>query len=74
MPDPLRAARKARGLSQGELAYLSGVSERTIRTMERAGGYDVGIDSLLAVVGVLGVPVGSVMRHPHRDGPWSLAK
>lgn len=70
IPGALREARKRRNMTQGDLAYMSGVAVRTIRTMEREGGADVMLDGVLRVCGVLRVPLGSVIRHPDRSGPW----
>lgn len=58
MPKPLidlgervRAARKARGLSQVQLAELCGISRRHISSIER--GSNFGVENLLRLMGVL---------------------
>lgn len=67
----LRAARQARRMSQAALSVATGVSEDTIQRMERDEGYDCHIDALLAIVSYIGVPLGSVIRHPRRSEPWN---
>lgn len=47
----IRAARKDAGLTQKDLAELAGVSERTLRDLERG----VGNPSFAAVVGIVNV-------------------
>lgn len=47
----IRAARKEAGLTQKELAELAGVSERTLRDLERGTGNP----SLAAVIGITNV-------------------
>jgi transcriptional regulator with XRE-family HTH domain len=66
----LRKARVAKQLTQAELELMSGVSTWKIQIMESDDGSDCRIDDLLSIVGVLGVPLGGVIRHPRREGPW----
>lgn len=70
IPEALRAAREKTGITQADLAFMTGVSARTIRSMEQPGGLDCHLDAILAVCGVLGCELGSVIRHPRREGPW----
>lgn len=50
----VRASRRAMGLTQQELADLAGVSDATVRQIERGTGRGT-LTSLLAVLGVLGL-------------------
>ncbi|MDO9398421.1 MAG: helix-turn-helix transcriptional regulator [Herbiconiux sp.] len=52
----LRAARREAGLSQAQLAELAGVSERTLRDIER-GRSSVSLAAVLAVANALGLRV-----------------
>lgn len=73
VPSALKAARAKHRMSQNDLAYMAGIAPRTVRSMEREGGYDCTIDVLLRVAGVLGVPIGTLISHPNRNGqPWSM--
>ncbi|WP_159613286.1 helix-turn-helix transcriptional regulator [Glutamicibacter sp. JC586] len=50
----LQRARKLNGLTQEQLAELAGISERTLRSIERGGG-NPSIEAVLSVVNVLGL-------------------
>ncbi|MDY6054761.1 helix-turn-helix transcriptional regulator [Micrococcus sp.] len=52
--ESVRATRRAMHLTQQELADLAGVSDATVRQIERATGRGT-LSSLLAVLGVLGL-------------------
>ncbi|MBB4735956.1 transcriptional regulator with XRE-family HTH domain [Micrococcus cohnii] len=52
--DHVRTTRRAMSLTQQELADLAGVSDATVRQIERATGRGT-LSSLLAVLGVLGL-------------------
>lgn len=53
----LRRARKEAGLTQGDLADLAGVSERTVRALETATG-NPSLRAVVSVFDVLGLQVG----------------
>ncbi|MGD8169157.1 helix-turn-helix domain-containing protein [Herbiconiux sp. P16] len=55
----IRAARKNNLLSQGQLAELAGVSERTVRDIEKGRG-SVSFGSVVAAAAVLGLRIGIV--------------
>ena len=52
----LRAARKEAGLSQAQLAELAGVSERTLRDIEK-GAASSALSAVIAVASTLGLRV-----------------
>ncbi|WP_411730694.1 helix-turn-helix domain-containing protein [Paeniglutamicibacter sp.] len=54
----IRRARKESGLTQGELADLAGVSERTIRALETATG-NPSLRAVVSVLNVLGLKLGA---------------
>jgi DNA-binding Xre family transcriptional regulator len=70
IPEALKAARRRKNISQKALADIAGISWRTVQNMESPGGHDCHLDAILAVCGVLGCELGSVVRHPRREGPW----
>lgn len=53
----IRRARKDAGLTQGELADLAEVSERTVRALETATG-NPSLRALTSVLNVLGLKLG----------------
>ncbi len=57
----LRSRRRELGLTQAELADLSGVSERSVRALE-AGKETARIDTLVAVAESLGLRLTTVPR------------
>jgi putative transcriptional regulator len=52
--ESVRAARKYAGLTQGDLADLAGVSERTVRAIETGAG-NPSLAAVIAVVNTLGL-------------------
>ena len=66
--DTLLAARRARGMTQGNVARATGISVPTLRALERGEG---GLGPLVAIMGVLGLRWGWV---PHgEDAAGALA-
>ena len=66
--DTLLAARRARGMTQGNVARATGISVPTLRALERGEG---GLGPLVAIMGVLGLRWGWV---PHgEDAAAALA-
>jgi putative transcriptional regulator len=53
----LRRACKEAGLTQGDLADLAGVSERTVRALETSSG-NPSLRAVVSVFDVLGLKVG----------------
>jgi transcriptional regulator with XRE-family HTH domain len=58
----MRELRQSRGLSQGRLAELSGVSERTVRAIERGGVERPQLESLRRIARVLAYSEGHAQR------------
>lgn len=54
----VRTYRKASGLSQKDLAALVGMSRATLNYLESGRDIEIGATKLLAVLNVLGVPLG----------------
>lgn len=52
----LQRARKQNGLTQEQLAELAGISERTLRSIERGAG-NPSIEAVLSVANVLGLRI-----------------
>lgn len=52
----LQRARKQNGLTQEQLAELAGISERTLRSIERGAG-NLSIEAVLSVADVLGLRI-----------------
>lgn len=52
----LQRARKQNGLTQEQLADLAGISERTLRSIERGSG-NPSIEAVLSVADVLGLRI-----------------
>lgn len=52
----LQRARKQNGLTQEQLAELAGISERTLRSIERGAG-NRSIEAVLSVANVLGLRI-----------------
>ncbi|KSU62005.1 helix-turn-helix transcriptional regulator [Arthrobacter sp. NIO-1057] len=52
----LQRTRKSHGLTQEQLAELAGISERTLRSIERGAG-NPSIEAVLSVVEVLGLRI-----------------
>ena len=57
--DTIRAARRAHGLTQEQLAELAGASTRTIREVEKGSG-GTSLDTVIAVAGVVGLRIGVI--------------
>lgn len=53
----VQESRKLNGLTQEQLAELAGISERTLRSIERGTG-NPSITAVFAVADVLGVSIG----------------
>ena len=51
----IRATRDARGVSQSKLAKDSGLSRQAIAKIEESEGQSLGVDTLCAIAGALGV-------------------
>lgn len=64
----IRAARERRHMMQADLCLMSGVSMDRIAAMEK--GNNPRLDDLLRICGVLGVTLGTVIRHPDRTEAW----
>ena len=60
-PDTLRAARRARKLSQAEVADAAGLSRMTVQKLE-AGSVDARISTLVELVRALGLELTLVPR------------
>jgi putative transcriptional regulator len=56
--ESVRAARRYAALTQGDLADLAGVSERTVRTIETGTG-NPSLAAVVAVVNTLGLHLGA---------------
>jgi len=56
--ESVRAARKYAALTQGDLADLAGVSERTVRAIETGTG-NPSLAAVVAVVNTLGLHLGA---------------
>lgn len=52
----LQRSRKKHGLTQEQLAELAGISERTLRSIERGAG-NPSIEAVLSVANVLGLRI-----------------
>lgn len=52
----LQRARKQNGLTQEQLAELAGISEQTLRSIERGAG-NPSIEAVLSVANVLGLRI-----------------
>lgn len=52
----LQRARKQNGLTQEQLAELAGISERTLRSIERGAG-NLSIEAVLSAANVLGLRI-----------------
>ncbi|GLQ76889.1 transcriptional regulator [Mesorhizobium huakuii] len=62
----LRALRRARGLSQEELAHQAGIDRTYISALER-NVYNASIDVVDRLAEVLGVDVGELLKRPSAD-------
>jgi transcriptional regulator with XRE-family HTH domain len=60
----VRTRRRARGLTQAQLAEAAGLSEEWVRRMERGGGTP-SFETLEAMGTALGVPVGELFVSAH---------
>ncbi|WP_051478580.1 type II toxin-antitoxin system Y4mF family antitoxin [Arthrobacter sp. H5] len=68
LAESVRARRVAEHLTQADLADLSGVSERFVRSVER-GKSTIRLESLLAVLRTLGLDLAVTGRHRESDVP-----
>lgn len=71
--DRVRNARKRRGLSQQELAELSGVSVSLIRKLEQGERTDVRMETLRRLAVALEVPTTALMGRPPPDARGTAA-
>ena len=55
----IRAARRAHGLTQEQLAELAGASTRTVREIEKGSGAS-SLDTVIAVAAAVGLTIGIV--------------
>lgn len=55
----IRAARRTHGLTQEQLAELSGASTRTVREIEKGSGA-TSLDTVIGVAAAVGVAIGIV--------------
>ena len=62
----LRALRRARGLSQEELAHQAGIDRTYISALER-NVYNASIDVVDRLAEVLGVDVAELLKRPPTD-------
>lgn len=62
----LKALRKERGLTQDQLAEVSGVSQGTISALERSTS-DPAVSTLVALAGALGLSVHEVLERCYHD-------
>ena len=62
----LRAFRRARGLSQEELAHQAGIDRTYISALER-NVYNASIDVVDRLAEVLGVDVAELLKRPSAD-------
>ena len=62
----LRALRRARGLSQEELAHRAGIDRTYISALER-NVYNASIDVVDRLAEVLGVDVAELLKRPSAD-------
>ncbi len=60
----LRAARLAAGMTQGELARMSGVGRTTISEIETGAARRVFVDALLPLAATLKVSAATLMDRP----------
>lgn len=65
----IQSARKRRGLSQAELASLSGVSASLIRMLEQEKRQDTRLETLRRLAVALRVPTAQLAPHPTPDEP-----
>ncbi len=59
----VRRMRLERGLSQREMARLTGLSRQTLYAIERDDGYDTSSRIQGAIAGMLGVPTAACFWH-----------
>lgn len=62
----IRDVRKGLGISQEELAHLSGMHRTYVSSVER-GERNISVLNLLSIAGVLGVDAGSLITGLARD-------
>jgi len=63
--EKIRELRKARSLTQAELAAKVGVQQSDLCRME-TGEYKVGLETLLLILGVFGMNIGEFFQEPPR--------
>ena len=69
----LRALRRARGLSQEELAHRAGIDRTYISALER-NVYNASIDVVDRLAEVLGVDVAELLKRPSADPKRSTSE
>ncbi|TPK31750.1 helix-turn-helix transcriptional regulator [Mesorhizobium sp. B2-5-4] len=69
----LRALRRARGLSQEELAHRAGIDRTYISALER-NVYNASIDVVDRLAEVLGVDVAELLKRPSTDAQRSKSE
>jgi transcriptional regulator with XRE-family HTH domain len=72
----IRTRRAELGLSQGQLAHLSGLSRQTLVGLENGTLNDLGVNRAAQVLSVLGLdmPEPTVQARQHKRGLWMAAK
>ncbi len=72
----VRARREALGLSQGQLAHLSGLSRQTLVGLENGTLNDLGVNRAAQVLSVLGLdmPEPTALARRKKRGLWMAAK
>lgn len=64
--DRIREARKELGISQEQLAHLSGMHRTYVSSVER-GERNIAVLNLLSIAGVLGVDAGNIVTGLTRE-------
>lgn len=64
--DRIREARKRMGISQEQLAHLSGMHRTYVSSVER-GERNISVLNLLSITGVLGVDAGDIVAGLTRE-------
>ena len=64
----IRATREARGMSQSKLAKDAGLSRQAIAKIEESEGKSLGVDTLCALAGALGVNPAELLGVKEAEG------
>jgi len=64
----IRATREARGMSQSKLAKDAGLSRQAIAKIEESEGQSLGVDTLCALAGALGVNPAELLGVKEAEG------